>query len=56
MWNIDPIQIQAVLAIHRTINSMHPKVGLVEETKEGKTVGNNEMHHICVGARHKETQ
>jgi hypothetical protein len=40
---------------------MHPKVGLVEETKregkEGKKKieNNNEVHHICVRTRHKET-
>jgi hypothetical protein len=37
---------------------MYPKVGLVEETKGGgkeeKIVENNEIHHICVGTRHKE--
>jgi hypothetical protein len=33
---------------------------LVEETKSGrnkgrKIVNNNEIHHICVGIKHKET-
>jgi hypothetical protein len=36
-----------------------PKSGTVEETKgggkKGKIVNDNEMHHICVGTRHKET-
>jgi hypothetical protein len=33
-------------------------VGLVEKTKGGgkerKKVNNNEIHHICMGTRHKE--
>jgi hypothetical protein len=39
---------------------MYPKVGLVEKTKgggkEGKKVNNNEIHHICIGKRHKVTR
>jgi hypothetical protein len=37
------------------IQSMFPKVGLLEKTKGGVTQGkndwvnNNEIHHICVG-------
>jgi hypothetical protein len=39
---------------------MYPKMGLVEETKGGgkegkKDTNNNEIHHICVGTRHKAT-
>jgi hypothetical protein len=38
---------------------MYLKVGPVEETKEEekqrKIVNSNEIHHICVGTRHKET-
>jgi hypothetical protein len=35
---------------------MYPKVGLVEETKGGgKIANNNEIDHICVGIRQKET-
>jgi hypothetical protein len=36
-------------------------VGLVERTREEekrerRIANNNEIHHICVGTRHKETQ
>jgi hypothetical protein len=59
MWNIGPIQIQAILHIHINIHNIYPKVGLIEENKggrkEGKKVSNNEIHHICVGPRYKET-
>jgi hypothetical protein len=38
---------------------MYPKVGLVEETEEKKKktriLNNNEIQHICVGIRNKET-
>jgi hypothetical protein len=40
---------------------MFPKVGLLEETKgggkeeENNRVNNTEIHHSCVGTRHKET-
>jgi hypothetical protein len=40
---------------------MYPKVGLLEETKGGgkeeknDRMNNNEIHHTCVGTRHKET-
>jgi hypothetical protein len=36
---------------------MSPKVELVEETKgrRKEIKNNNEIYHICVGTRHKET-
>jgi hypothetical protein len=40
---------------------MFPKVGLLEETKEGEKeenndrVNNTEIYHICVGTRHNDT-
>jgi hypothetical protein len=39
MWDIGPIQIQTILHIHRSIQSMYPKVGLVEKTKGGGKEG-----------------
>jgi hypothetical protein len=60
MWNIGPIQIQAILYIYtKYIQNMYPKVELVEETKGGKKkkrkiVNNNEMYHIYVGTRHSK--
>jgi hypothetical protein len=44
---------------HIFIQNMYPKVGLVEETKGGgkeeNKANNNEVHHICVGIKHKGT-
>jgi hypothetical protein len=42
------------------IQTLYPKVGLVEEIRgrgqEGNRVANNnEVYHICVKTRHKET-
>jgi hypothetical protein len=36
MWNVGPIQIQAILHIHtyKYTQNMYPKVGLVEEIRE----------------------
>jgi hypothetical protein len=38
---------------------MYPKVGVKgdreDEKKERKTADNYEVHHICVGTKHKET-
>jgi hypothetical protein len=36
---------------------MFPEVGLVEKTKGGGKEGKraSELHHICVGTRHKKT-
>jgi hypothetical protein len=51
-----------VLYIHYIyLHSIYLKVGLVEETREEekreqKMANNNEIHHICVGPRHKETR
>jgi hypothetical protein len=39
MWNIGPIQIQAILYVHTNTQNMYPKVVLVEETKEGRKEG-----------------
>jgi hypothetical protein len=55
------IEVASVLCLHRNIYRMYPNVRLVEEVKRGgkkerKTVNNNEVHHICVGTRHKETR
>jgi hypothetical protein len=48
-----------IIYTYKYIQNMYPKVGLIVETKGGgkeiKIVNNNEIHHICVGTRHKET-
>jgi hypothetical protein len=54
------INISNIIYTYKYIQNMFPKVELLEETKgerkEGKndTVNNNEIHHNCVGTRHKE--
>jgi hypothetical protein len=45
---------------YKYIQNIFPKVGLLEETKGGRKEGSNvrkndEIHHICVRTRHKET-
>jgi hypothetical protein len=61
MWNIGPIQIQAILYIHINIyRTYSQKMELVEGTKGGgerrkERANNHEIHHICVGTRHNET-
>jgi hypothetical protein len=59
MWNIGPIQIQAILYIHKNTYKICPKEGLVVDTergKERKRASENKIHDICVGTRYKETQ
>jgi hypothetical protein len=61
MQSIDPnTNTSNTIYTNKYTQNMYPKVGLVEETKEGgkkerKIVKNNETHHICVGPRHNET-
>jgi hypothetical protein len=48
-----------IIYTYKYTQNMYPKVGLVEETKKGgverRKDNNNEVCHLCVGARHNET-
>jgi hypothetical protein len=57
MWNIDRVQIQVKLYRERNTYTTCIQKGRGDQgRKEGKKTGsNNEIYHICIGRRHKET-
>jgi hypothetical protein len=56
MWNIGPIQTQAILYIHAIYTEYVSKSGRGHQGRSKRTITNdNEVHHLCVGIRHEET-
>jgi hypothetical protein len=58
MWNIGPIQIQAISYIHTNIYRTYTQKWDCKRRprEEGeKIVNNNEIYHICIRARYNET-
>jgi SLT domain-containing protein len=55
IWNIGPIQIQAILYKHRSTYRAYIQKW-EEEKKEREIMNNNEIHHFCAGIRYKETR